>query len=382
MNAKCTDVRHAAENQLLMQKRADDDCPGGDRRRENGRMISVIVPVYNVEKYLRNCVDSILRQTYTDFELLLVDDGSPDGCPQICDDYAAHDPRVRVIHKPNGGLISARNEGIRAARGSYVCILDGDDWALGNMLQFIHDTVSQSPEPLDMVLFAAHNVYADHMEETLNNVPEGHYDRERLEREVFPYLLTDTRKGLQVGVIQAHTWDKAFKRELLTEYYTRDERIRVFTDVPMTYECLLRCRNVYICNEPLYMYNKTNEDSIRARSRENLLTKSFSYLVSYMRAHLSGLAPSIDRQLNEYAAMLIIRTGKWRARTDPSLRDAVRHIKEGLRESEMLSFVSVRGLPRKTGAVILLLRMHLYMPAMQLCAARVRQEEKQSNRSG
>ena len=344
-------------------------------------MISVIVPVYNVEKYLRRCVDSILNQTCTDFELLLVDDGSPDGCPQICDDYAARDPRVRVIHKPNGGLISARNEGIRAARGSYICILDGDDWALEKMLQFIHDTVSQSSVPLDMVLFAAHNVYADHMEETLNNVPEGYYDRERLEKEVFPYLLTDRRNGLQVGVIQAHTWDKAFRRELLAEHYTRDERIRVFTDVPMTYECLLHYRNAYICNEPLYMYNKTNEDSIRARSRENLLTKSFNYLISYMREHMSGLGPSIDRQLNEYAAMLIIRTGKWRAMTDPSLRDAARHIKEGLRESEMLSFVSVRGLPRKVGTVILLLRMHLYMPAILLCAARVRQQEKQSSRT-
>ena len=345
-------------------------------------MISVIVPVYNVEKYLRKCVDSILSQTYTDFELLLVDDGSPDGCPRICDDYAVRDPRVRVIHKPNGGLISARNEGILAARGSYVCILDGDDYALGDMLQFIHDTVSQSPEPLDMVLFAAHNVYADHTEETLNNVPEGYYSRERLEKEVFPYLLTDTRNGLQVGVIQAHTWDKAFRRELLVEHYTREERIRVFTDVPMTYECLLYSRNVYICNKPLYIYNKTNEDSIRARSRENLLTKSFFYLITYMREHMSGLGPSVDRQLNEYAAMLIIRTGKWRAAADPSLREAAQHLKEGLRESDMLSFVSVKGLPRKVGAVILLLKLHMYVPALLLCAARVRQQEKEVVRPG
>ena len=85
-------------------------------------MISVIVPVYKVEKYLRHCVDSILAQTYPDFELLLIDDGSPDRCPQICDEYAGRDARVRVIHKPNGGLISARNEGIRAAMGDYVCI--------------------------------------------------------------------------------------------------------------------------------------------------------------------------------------------------------------------------------------------------------------------
>ena len=345
-------------------------------------MISVIVPVYKVEQYLRHCVDSILSQTYTDFELLLVDDGSPDGCPQICDEYAARDPRVRVIHKANGGLISARNEGIRAARGDYVCIVDGDDWALENMLQFIHDIVSQSSELPDMVLFAAYNVYEDHMEETVNEVPEGWYDRERLEEEVFPYLLTDSRKGLQAGVIQAHTWDKAFKRELLLEHYTREERIRVFTDVPMTYECLLHCRNAYICNEFLYMYNKTNEGSIRARSRENLLTESFRYLMLYMREHMGGLSKSIDRQLNEYAAMLTIRTGKWRAETDPSLREAVQHMKEGLRESGMLSLVSAKGLPPKPGAVIRLLKMRLYYPAMLLCAARVIQQKRQRKQPG
>ena len=341
-------------------------------------MISVIVPVYKVEKYLRHCVDSILSQTYTDFELLLIDDGSPDGCPQICDEYARLDPRVRVIHKPNGGLISARNVGILAAKGDYVCIVDGDDWALENMLQFIHETVSRSPVSLDMVLFAASSVYEDYLEATLNNVPEGFYDRTRLEKEIIPFLLTDTRKGLQVGVIQAHTWDKAFRRELIAGHYTREERIRVFTDVPMTYECLFHCRSAYICNEHLYMYNKTNEGSIRAKSRENLLTKSFYYLMTYMREHMSGLGPSVDRQLNEYAAMLIIRTGKWRAETDPTLREAARHLQEGLRESDMLSFVTVKGLPPKVGAVMRLLKMRLYYPAILLCAARVRQQETQA----
>jgi hypothetical protein len=228
-----------------------------------------------------------------------------------------------------------------------------------------------------MVLFAASSVYEDHLEATLNNVPEGFYDRTRLEKEIIPFLLTDTRKGLQVGVIQAHTWDKAFRRELLAEHYTREERIRVFTDVPMTYECLLHCQNVYICNERLYMYNKTNEGSIRAKSRENLLTRSFHYLIEYMREHMSGIGSQIDRQLNAYAAMLIIRTGKWRAETEPSLREAAQHLKEGLRETDMLSFVTVKGLPRKAGTVILLLKMHLYLPAMLLCAARVRQQEMQ-----
>ena len=91
-------------------------------------MISVIVPIYKVEKYLRRCVDSILNQSYTDFELLLIDDGSPDGCPQICDEYAQQDTRVRVFHKPNGGLSDARNYGLDRMKGEYVSFIDSDDY--------------------------------------------------------------------------------------------------------------------------------------------------------------------------------------------------------------------------------------------------------------
>ena len=337
-------------------------------------MISVIVPVYKVEKYLRRCVDSILNQTYSDFELLLVDDGSPDNCPQICDEYASQDPRVRVIHKPNGGLVSARNAGILASRGDYICYVDSDDWADENMLQFVHDTLANSPVPLDMVLFAAHDVFEDHMGETINHVPEGYYDRKRLEKEIFPRLIVDSRNGLNAGCIQAHTWDKACKRELQVQCYTRDERIRVFTDVPMTYECLLNCQNIYVCNEHLYFYNRANENSIRAKSKENLLTKSFYYMTDYMQKHMRGIAPSVDRQLNELPASLIIRTGKWRAKSDPSFREAVRHVKEGLRESGLLSLVTVKGLPRAPKIVILLFKLRLYALAMLLCSAKVRKE--------
>lgn len=339
---------------------------------------SVIVPIYKVEEYIHRCVDSVLAQTYTDFELLLVDDGSPDNCPAICDEYARKDPRVRVIHKPNGGLISARNAGIMAAQGEYICYVDGDDWAKENMLQFVSDRLAESPVPLDMVLFAADNVFEDHLEETINDAPEGYYDRARLEKEIFPQLIVDTHNGVRAGsMVQAHTWDKAVRRELQVKYYTRDERIRVFTDVPMTYECLLNSQNVYICNEHLYMYNKTNESSIRALSRENFLTKSFYYLNVYMKEHLGGFSPSVDWQLNEFVAMLILRTAKWRAQTDPSIREAARHMKEGLRESELLSLVSVKGLTRKHKILVSLFKLGLYTPAMVLCAGKVRQQRRQ-----
>ena len=260
------------------------------------------------------------------------------------------DKRVRVIHKPNGGLVSARNAGIMAARGDYICYVDGDDWAHENMLQFIHNTLSESSVPLDMVVFAAYNVYEDHMDETNNNVPEGYYDRERLEKEVFPYLLSDRRKGnFKPGKsIQAHTWNKACRRELQVEHYVRDERIRMFTDVPLTYECLLNCQNIYVCNEHLYFYNKANDNSILAKGKTNFLTKNFYYLTAYLQERLRGYSPKIDRQVNDFPVTLIIRSCMWRIIKEPTFRQAVRYVKEGLKESDQLSLVSAKELPRKS----------------------------------
>ena len=91
-------------------------------------LISVIVPVYQVEEYLDRCVQSIVDQTYTNLEIILVDDGSPDRCPQMCDEWAKRDSRIRVIHKENGGLSDARNAGMQAASGTYIAFVDSDDW--------------------------------------------------------------------------------------------------------------------------------------------------------------------------------------------------------------------------------------------------------------
>lgn len=92
-------------------------------------MISVIVPVYKVEKYLRQCLDSLAAQTLDDIEIIIVDDGSPDGCPDICDEYVAKDARMKVVHKKNGGLLSARKAGLAASCGDYIGFVDGDDWS-------------------------------------------------------------------------------------------------------------------------------------------------------------------------------------------------------------------------------------------------------------
>ena len=115
-------------------------------------LISVIVPVYKSEKYLKRCVDSILNQTYQNLEIILVDDGSPDNCPQICDKYAEKDSRIRVIHKPNGGLSDARNKGLDIANGNYIAFVDSDDYIATEMYAMMIEAMHG--EDVDIVMCA------------------------------------------------------------------------------------------------------------------------------------------------------------------------------------------------------------------------------------
>lgn len=116
-------------------------------------LISVIIPVYKVEAYLTACVESVLRQTYQNFEIILVDDGSPDSCPQMCDAFAARDDRIRVIHKENGGLSSARNAGIDAARGDYLAFLDSDDLWSPVFLERLYRAIRETDADFAVCLF-------------------------------------------------------------------------------------------------------------------------------------------------------------------------------------------------------------------------------------
>ena len=120
---------------------------------KNDVAVSVVIPVYNVEKYLKECVDSVLKQTYFSYEIILVDDGSTDASAKICDEYAAKDSRISVIHKPNGGLSSARNTGLQKARGAYVYFLDSDDYIVEYALEKLVEAAER--DNADIVFFDA-----------------------------------------------------------------------------------------------------------------------------------------------------------------------------------------------------------------------------------
>ena len=106
-------------------------------------LISVIVPIYNVEEYLNRCVESIVNQTYQKLEIILVDDGSPDNCPRMCDDWAKKDSRIKVIHKENGGLSDARNAGMKITTGEYISFIDSDDYIETCMIEILYEAIKK-----------------------------------------------------------------------------------------------------------------------------------------------------------------------------------------------------------------------------------------------
>lgn len=149
--------------------------------------ISIIVPVYKAEKYLADCVHSILNQTYKSLEIILVDDGSPDSCPAICDHFAEKDPRVRVIHKTNGGVSTARNAGLDAATGDYVAFVDSDDYIDASMYENMMSIIRTYS--CDVVMCDCVKEYPDHQELYSHNIRPGFYDAHQLREEYYPHLL-------------------------------------------------------------------------------------------------------------------------------------------------------------------------------------------------
>lgn len=166
--------------------------------------ISVLVPVYKVEPYLRRCIDSVLEQDFQDWELILVDDGSPDNCPAICDEYAERDKRIRVIHKPNGGLVSARLAGFQNARGTYLVFLDSDDWLLPGALSVLHTAIEKG---YDMVRACSRRV----LENGSYTIERGRFHSGKLAGNQC-YMEKTIRADLST-----YLWGAIYKKELFTE---------------------------------------------------------------------------------------------------------------------------------------------------------------------
>lgn len=329
---------------------------------------SIIVPVYNIRKYLPACLDGILKQRYGDFELILVDDGSTDGSGTICDDYAGRDPRVMVIHKENGGQPSARKAGILASSGKYICYVDGDDAVYPQWLTTIDHCVELGNEP-DMIVFGAEEITPEGTRPLKCYLKEGYYDRARMEKEVYPYVICDRRFDYTTQLIFPVAWNKAYKRQLLLEHYNRDERIRRGEDTAFVYECLLFSDSLYVSEKILYGYNRMNASSISAFYGFRL-TENDVYLANYLRERLKGLGKTVDRQINDFVASKIIRSALYKARGIASVRECARQMKTELENTRLMDHVSLRELPLSVMAVMIALKMRLYTLVLVLAKRR------------
>ena len=170
-------------------------------------VISVIVPVYKVEPYIHRCVDSILAQTFSDFELILVDDGSPDNCGAICDEYAATDSRVRVIHQENGGVSKARNSGLNKARGTYIAFCDSDDWWESGLLE--HTVDEMQNYGLDWVSFSYRKTTAYDIGKSMQYPVEMYcFSNWESKLEYLFLHFLQNRSGWEI-------WTRVFRREII-----------------------------------------------------------------------------------------------------------------------------------------------------------------------
>lgn len=210
-------------------------------------MVSMIVPVYNSEKTLSRCIDSILNQTYRDFELILLNDGSTDTSGEICDAYAKRDSRVRVVHKENTGVSDTRNRGIDLARGEYLQFLDSDDWITPDATALFVRTATE--QQCDMVISQFYRVIGEHVSQ------KGAIDEDGLmDRSTYANHMMQKPADFYYGVL----WNKFYKRSIITEHRLRmDQSISWCEDFMFNLEYVRHTQTIYAMKVPVYYYVKT-----------------------------------------------------------------------------------------------------------------------------
>ena len=254
--------------------------------------LSVIVPVYNTEKYLRECIDSILAQTFTDFELLLVDDGSTDGSGAICDEYAGKDLRVQVIHQENSGVTRARKTGAVHSKGIYLTYVDSDDWIDPDGYRDMMSHIEKCRA--DIGIFAM-TLERKQPEVISNRIAPGFFSKEMLLNAVYPYMLFDYSQNCS-GLIMS-LCNKIIRRELLLNAITViPDSLTYGEDAIAGYLSILNASSVYICNQPFYHY-RDNPVSI-SHADPAIMKKRVLDLDREMRCYLSGGDIDLSSQIN------------------------------------------------------------------------------------
>lgn len=286
-------------------------------------LFSIIVPIYNVEEYLDDCITSVLNQSFESFELILVDDGSKDNSPYICEQYKKKDQRIKVIHKENGGLVSARKAGIATAKGTYAVCLDGDDWIDKNHL-FELSQVIKTYSP-DIICFNHYEVVEETYTECKIPFSKGLYSYEDILKNVYPHAI-QTSEGTE---FPPTIWAKAYKMDLYrSEQLLVDDRIKIGEDAACTIPCMLRANTIYIIDKALYYYRRNNVSMTKNK-------KPFSWDVPelielHLRKRVETNEADLQQQISRRTVHALINVVKTQFYRDEKYRVIIKDIQKEL----------------------------------------------------
>lgn len=215
--------------------------------------VSVIIPVYNVEKYLNRCVDSVINQTYKNLEIILVDDGSPDNCSRLCDEYAEKDDRVNVIHKENGWLSSARNAGMDIMTGDYVTFIDSDDYVKENMIERMVELMKEHNADVVQVGYCSdENEFYNDKTDFSEKIIEGN----------------DNIKAFIDGIMYVMAWGKLYHSKTIADFRFL-ENLRCVEDEEFGLRFYKNVNKTVLCDEKMYFYFQENQNSIMKNIMKN-----------------------------------------------------------------------------------------------------------------
>lgn len=241
-------------------------------------LVSVVVPIYNVEQYLEKCIESIINQSYKNLEIILVDDGAKDRCPQICDKYGEMDNRIKIIHKKNGGAAKARKVGAASAGGEYITFIDGDDWIEKDMIARMIQKQTDFHADVVICNFCRDQKYNISYEEMF--FPEGFYDKFLLQTKVYPQMVYSGTFG-KFGITPS-MWGKIFCIALLKKVIAdAPGNVSLGDDATVLYPLMLQAKQCYIIHDPLYHY-RVNENSMTL-SYNKTQTRDTINLINYLR---------------------------------------------------------------------------------------------------
>ena len=247
-------------------------------------LITVVIPAYNVEKYIERCIKTVVNQTYENIEIILVDDGSPDNCPKICDKWAKKDNRIIVIHKENGGLSDARNAGIDIAKGEYITFIDSDDYIEKDYVEFLYNMIKEDKTDLSI---CSHTV----IYETGKIIEKETKVRDVLPKEEVLYQI------LYDCGIDLSAWAKLYSIKLFKN--VRYPKGRVFEDAATTYKLIDQCDKISVGSFSKYNYIiRKNSISTNAFSPKKMdLITSTTEMTDYLRKKYPKLNSACDRRL-------------------------------------------------------------------------------------